>query len=301
MPDDSKKTTVVFVHGTPWSSKVFQPIVKALLARGHYQILLYDLPGYGQSQEFEEPNAFDVSSKCFAGDTSVKFQARALEALLGHVGMDGKQGRPSPNVIAHDIAGAIVLRAHLILRCDFASMMLCDTNAVLPWGDGFYKLARSQPQVFIDMPPNIFEAVVRAVIKSARYNAAASQDFWENKLALPWTLHPGESVGTESQQRQTGFLRQIAQANDQDVAEMLEDDMYSRVRCDIKILWGEQDQWIPREKIDELIERIGPRVKECAFVPEAGHLVMLDQPERFAIEVFDWLNGDLSLRVAGRG
>ena len=70
---------------------------------------------------------------------------------------------------------------------------------------------------------------------------------------------------------------------------MLEGNMYDRVRCDVKVLWGEEDQWIPREKIEDMIKRMNGKVKECAFIPEAGHLVMLDQPGRFAIEVFDWL------------
>lgn len=291
-----EQRSIVFVHGTPWSSAVFRPIVQALLARGPYRILVYDLPGYGRSQELEDVGESyrtpSSQSERFVGDTSVKFQALALQALLDHVGLDGRRkGHSKPAVIAHDIAGAIVLRAHLILGCCFKSMMLCDTNAVLPWGDGFYKLARSEPQVFVDMPPKIFEAIVRAVIRSARYDSKTSPTAWEDELAMPWIVHPGKIAGVTSATRQQSFVRQIAQANDQDIAEMLEGDMYSRVRCDVKIVWGEQDDWIPREKVEELRKRIGERVKECAFIPEAGHLVMLDQPERFAIEVYDWMNG----------
>ena len=159
-------------------------------------------------------------------------------------------------------------------------MMLLDANAVLPWGDGFYKLARSEPRPFLKLPPKIFEAVVRAVIRSAVHDPNVLQTGWEDVLAQPWT-------GAENRQR--SFVRQIAQANDADVAEMLEGNLYERVRCDVKIVWGEQDQWIPREKIEDLTRRLKGRVKDCAFIPEAGHLVMLDQPGRFAIEVFDWL------------
>lgn len=46
--DERQLKCVVFVHATPWSSAVFWPIVEALLAKGSYQILVYDLPGYGQ-------------------------------------------------------------------------------------------------------------------------------------------------------------------------------------------------------------------------------------------------------------
>ena len=280
---------VVFVHGTPWTSAVFRPIIEALLAKGSYKILVYDLPGYGQSQNFNPAgNKTVVSRADFPGDTSVKFQAKALLGLLKHVRLDGEGGNPAPAVIAHDIAGAIVLRAHLLHGAEFDTMMLLDTNAVLPWGDGFYKLVRSDPSPFLNLPPSIFEAVVRAVIRSACHDPNVLKTGWEDALARPWIDSPSDGAGTG--ERQQSFVRQIAQANDEDVAEMLAGDLYRHVRCDVKIVWGEQDQWIPREKIEELVRRLNGRAKEYAFIPEAGHLVMLDQPGRFAIEVFDWLS-----------
>ncbi|KAI7231035.1 hypothetical protein KC330_g6643 [Hortaea werneckii] len=304
--------SVVFVHGTPWSSVVSQPLIETLLAKGPYQILVYDLPGYGQSQEYNQPinnsKATQVPSSptatTFLGDTSVKFQAEALAALLFSVHLHPSKGihsagqSPSPPaIIAHDIAGAIVLRAHLLHGCDFASMLLMDTNAVLPWGDGFYKLVRSEPQTFVRLPPKIFEAVVRAVVRSACFNPDVLKTGWEDRLTLPWIDAgsefsgggEGREMGGEGE-RQRSFVRQIAQADDRDVAEMLEGDMYEKVRCRVKVLWGENDTWIPKEKIERLVGMLGDKVKEVAFIPEAGHLVMLDQPGRVAVEVYDWLN-----------
>ncbi|TVY29514.1 hypothetical protein LHYA1_G001472 [Lachnellula hyalina] len=267
--NQSQLKSLVFVHGTPWSSAVFQPVIKALLAKPSYQILIYDLPGYGQSQEFapSAPSSTATTSpeiQLFQGDTSVKFQAKALAELLKHVQLDGKPDHAAPAVIAHDIAGTIVLRAHLLEACEFDTMMLVDANAVLPWGDGFYKLAREEPASFLRLPPRIFEAVVRAVIQSAVHDPSVLKTGWEDALARPW-------IGGEAGERQKSFVRQIAQADDGDVAEMLEGGFYGRVRCDVKIVWGEQDQWIPKNKVEDLIGRLN------------------DQPERFAIEVFDWL------------
>lgn len=286
-PSEAKanQPTAVFVHGTPWSSDVFQPIAKALLARKRYRVLLYDLPGYGQSQQLQ--NKTTDGSK-FAGDTSVKAQASALAELLKHLQLDGKDGRRPPTVIAHDIAGTIALRTHLIHGLDFDSMVLLDTNTVLPWGDGFYKLARSEPDTFLKLPSSIFETVVRGVIRSACHNPNKLLSGWEDALARPWIRLEQES-DAYAEEKQRSFIRQIAQANDQDVAEMLDANMYEKVRCDVKILWGENDQWIPGKKMEQLAGMLGERLKEFVTIPEAGHLCMIDQPERVAIELFIWL------------
>ncbi|KAK7191456.1 hypothetical protein DPSP01_002943 [Paraphaeosphaeria sporulosa] len=273
--------TVVFVHGTPWSSAVFKPLAKALLGRGGYRIVLYDLAGYGQSQDFTQDNPAKYG-ELFAGDTSVRMQASVLAALLKHIRLDQDD---SPALIAHDIAGAIALRTSLLHGCKYRSLLLLDINAVLPWGDGFYKLARSEAKTFLQLPSSVFEAVVRAVIRSASHAPKEFSHAWEDILAEPW-VDVDSSVACA---KQNSFVRQIAQANDADVAEMLDQNLYENIRCPIKIMWGEQDQWIPREKVERLAGLLKDSVKEFVVVPDAGHLVMTDQPERVAIEIFDWL------------
>lgn len=40
---------IVFCHGTPWSSDLWQPFASALADR--YRVYLWDMPGYGQSSK----------------------------------------------------------------------------------------------------------------------------------------------------------------------------------------------------------------------------------------------------------
>ncbi|KJX97549.1 hypothetical protein TI39_contig481g00028 [Zymoseptoria brevis] len=283
-----EKRFIVFVHGTPWSSAVYKPVISSLLAiNTSYRILSYDLLGYGRSQAYGSTSPDAVSKANLPGDTSVAFQAQALAALLEHTHFSGSDGHTPPAVIAHDIAGAIVLRVHLLHGVEFSSMLLCDTNAVLPWGDGFYKLVRSQPQMFLDLPDHVFEAVVRSVVKSASCQANDVGDEWVDVLSSPWV---GGASEAERKERQMSFVRQIAQADDGDVKQMLDLQVYRNVRCEVKMIWGEKDSWIPREKLEELRVRMGGTVKELVPIADAGHLVMLDQPVRFEREVFDWLS-----------
>ena len=283
--------TLVFVHGTPWSSAVFQPLVQSLLSSppfsANYRVLLYDLPGYGQSQHLHPKPISTANTPSHHGSfktsqptTSVATQAHTLHALLSHLQIS------NPTVLAHDIGGAIALRAHLILEVDFERMMLLDSNAVLPWGDGFYTLVREQPEVFARLPAHVFEAVVRAVVRSASVTARGLEGGgWEEALLGPWV-----GSGMETQE---SFVRQIAQAEDGDVAEMFagggEGCLYGSVRCGVSVLWGEGDSWIPREKMERLCGLLGERLERFKVVEEAGHLVMLDQPGRVEEEVRYWL------------
>jgi pimeloyl-ACP methyl ester carboxylesterase len=281
--------TLVFIHGTPWSSTVFQPLIQSLLSPSqsspfskNYRVLLYDMPGYGASQLPYPTNPINPPShrnfKHDQNDTSVATQATTLRALLSHLQIT------NPAVLAHDIGGAIALRAHLILGVEMERMLLLDSNAVLPWGDGFYALAREEPGVFARLPAHVFEGVVRAVVRSASVTAHGLGGGWEEALVRPW-------VG--SAEAQESFVRQIAQAEDGDVAEMFagggEGCLYGRVRCGVSVLWGDGDSWIPREKMERLCGLLGERLERFVVVEEAGHLVMLDQPGRVEEEVRRWL------------
>lgn len=284
VPEDaqiSTKSWVVFVHGTPWSSDVFRPMVQALYATGLYNIVLYDLPGYGQSQIFSGDDASEA-------DTSVGAQGEALAALLHHLNLDGKDQDRISHVVAHDIAGVISLRAHLLHGCEYRSLCLLDTNCVLPWGDKLYNLVRSNPHVFEELPANVFEGCLRAIIQSARVEGQGLGPEWIDILAQPW-LPSDESAVNQQYNPQPKFVRQIKQSDDKHTAELHEGNLLAQVRCDVKILWGEKDAWIPGEKMQRLAEILGDRHKEFVTVPNAGHLIMLDQPERVSLEIGRWL------------
>lgn len=274
---------VVFVHGTPWSSDVFRPLANALSAGGNFNVVLYDLPGYGQSQTFNNSQA-DLEP-----DTSVKAQSESLAALLDHLGLDGKDGNTSPHVVAHDIAGVISLRAHLLHGCEYRSLCLLDTNCVLPWGDNLYNSIRANASVYEELPAGVYEGCLRAIIQSARVKGQGLGPEWGDVLARPWLTVGSVSDSGLQYDPQKNFVRQIKQSDDSHTAELLDQGLYPKVRCDVKILWGEKDAWIPYEKMQSIARLLGDRLKGFVTVPDAGHLIMLDQPERVALEIARWL------------
>lgn len=268
--------TLVFIHGTPWSSIVFQPLATSLLASRTHQILLYDLPGYGQSQE--RSASFPSSSSEKEDEdpkTDIATQSLALTSLLTHLSLLS----PPPSILAHDIGGTIALSAHLNHSLQLSRLLLLDANAVLPWGDGFYSLVRETPEPFARLPAKIYEAVLRAVVRSARCEEGTEGDEWEAALVAPWLGRDGEA--------QRAFVRQIAQADDADVGGMV--GRYGDVGCEVVVVWGAGDGWIPREKVDRLVGMLGERVKRFVVLEGAGHLSLLDCPEEVEGCVREWL------------
>ncbi|MFJ5062886.1 alpha/beta fold hydrolase [Streptomyces nigra] len=138
---------VVLLHGTPFSSYVWRGVARAL-ARDH-QVFVWDMPGYGRSE------------KAAGQDVSLAAQGRVLTELLAHWGLE------EPLVVAHDIGGAVALRAHLLHGARYRALALVDPVALAPWGSPFFRLVREHAAVFEQLPPPLHGALVRAYVSSA--------------------------------------------------------------------------------------------------------------------------------------
>jgi pimeloyl-ACP methyl ester carboxylesterase len=97
-----------------------------------------------------------------------------------------------------------------------------------------------------------------------------------DELAAPWLTEQGRPA----------FYRQIAQAD-----ERFTDDFAGRlhgVRAPVRIVWGEDDTWIPVARARSLRDAIpGSTLR---LVSAAGHLVHLDAPIASADELRAWLD-----------
>lgn len=234
---------LVLVHGTPFSSVVWRRIAPHLI--GHRQVFYYDLLGYGQSEMRLDQ------------DVSLEVQGRLLAALLRHWHI------PKPDVIAHDFGGCTALRAHLLHECEYRSLTLIDPVALAPWGSPFVRHVRDHQAAFAGLPPYIHAAILPAYIGGAAFRPLPPEVL---QLYLdPWLGASGQAA----------FYRQIAQMDQRYTDEI--ESRYMEMRCPVKIVWGEQDSWIPLERGRELARRI--KGSSLRVVPLAGHLVQEDAPE----------------------
>ena len=233
---------VVLVHGTPFSSYVWRRIARELARE--YQVFLFDLLGYGQSEMRD------------GQDVSLGVQNRLLSALLNHWHLE------CPNLLCHDFGAATALRAHLLDGRDYAKVLMFDAVAIRPWGSPFVQHVHQHEAAFAGIPEYLQRAILTAYIRGAIVRSISDVEM-EPYLA-PW-LGP---IG------QRAFYRQIAQMDLKFTDEV--QTRYGAIRCPVMLLWGIKDAWIPIERGRELAAMIGTRLIE---IPEAGHLMQEDAPE----------------------
>jgi pimeloyl-ACP methyl ester carboxylesterase len=244
---------LVFCHGTPWSSWLWEPFATALSR--WFTVYLWDMPGYG------------ASSKSPEHAVSLDVQAELLADLLD----EWRVSRP--HVVAHDFGGAVSLRAHLLHGARFASLALVNVVALAPWGSAFFRLVGEHADVFTRVPPDVHEGALRAYIGTASHPGLSETAL--DRLAAPWRGDEGQAA----------FYRQIAQADARFTDEV--EPLYPTIEVPTLVVWGREDTWIPEDRAHRLAELI-PNA-ELVLIDGAAHLPQLDRPVELATTLTEWL------------
>ncbi len=244
---------VVLCHGTPWSSFVWRRAIEKL-ANDH-TVFVWDMLGYGQS---------DMP----AADVSLAVQSTILTALTRNWGLS------SPDIVAHDIGGAVALRSHVLDTVALSSMCLIDVVAIRPWGSPFFRLVGTNSEVFEQLPERLHEALVAEYIQGASGVGLAPEVL--DPLIAPWRGAIGQAA----------FYRQIAQADEAFTDEV--EHRYHEIAVPTKIIWGSADAWLPVAHGEKLAGLIAGSSLEV--IEGAGHLIMEDAPEALLDAVGEWLD-----------
>lgn len=240
---------LVAIHGTPFSSQVWRKIVPYLVQ--YRTVYYFDLVGYGQSEMRDNQNV------------SLEVQNRVLTGLFKEWGLE------RPDVLAHDFGGATALRAYFLNRLRYASLTIFDAVALAPWGSPFVQHVRQHESAFSTMPEYMHRALLESYLQTSVYNAMSDETL--DIYCQPWI----GSVG------QPAFYRQIAQMDQKYTDEIQK--LYQKMDCPVKVLWGNNDQWISPEKGKILADKISNGV--CEYLPNAGHLIQEDCPEAIVAAV----------------
>jgi pimeloyl-ACP methyl ester carboxylesterase len=235
---------IVLVHGTPYWSYLWRDIAPAL-ARTH-TVYVFDHLGYGLSDKHE------------GQDLTLAAQARRFARLLTHWGLD------EPSVVACDIGGAIVLRAHLLDSARYRDLTIFDAVGGGNWERGLFRLMREHPEVFAALPGYAHEALVAAHLRNASHRGLRPEVL--DAYLTPWR-------GPEGQAAYYRQYRQLAEADTRPYEELL-----GSITVPVRLLWGRHDRILPPEYGTWLHERIPHSTLH--WVDDAGHLLQEDAPAR---------------------
>ena len=244
---------LVAIHGTPFSSQVWRRILPQLADRrtAYY----FDLVGYGLSEMRD------------GQDVSLSVQNIALAELFKEWGLE------RPDVLAHDFGGATALRAYYLNGLRYRSLTIFDAVALAPWGSPFVQHVRKHEDAFSGMPDYMHRALLQAYLQTAAHNPLPEKAM--GIYCAPWLGATG----------QPAFYRQIAQMDQKFTDEV--ETLYDKMDCNVCVLWGKSDMWIPFERGEMLASLISN--SDCIPISGAGHLVQEDCPEAIVAAVLKQL------------
>lgn len=249
---------VVFIHGTPSHSYEWREIVPAIEAAGH-RVITYDLLGYGSS---ERP---------LNRDTSVGAQTELLEAMLDKLGLD------SVNIIAHDIGGAIAQRFAIAKPARVRRLMLLDTVSYDSWPSATWReIIAEQLERYRNLSQEQFNALLTRQLEMT----VADKAIMTGEILQAYLAPHQSSIGPAS-----FFEHQVRHYNSK-YTQAISDNL-GDLRMPVRILWGEQDQWQPLDYAHRLAADVP--TAELVTIPDAGHFVMEDAPDRVTREIAEFL------------
>lgn len=257
--DQGDGSPVVLIHGTPSHSFIWRNVAPAVRDAGH-RVLAFDLLGFGLS---EKP--------AFERDTSVAAQAELLERLFNYWGVD------SAHLVGHDLGGAISLIFAVRRPERVRSLLVADTVSYDSWpSETWQAIIQHHMDDYQAMPLEDFrEMMVRQLRMTVFHKERMDGQTLEAYLAPVLT-----DIG------KVAFFAHQVRHYDSRYTEAIEDDL-REMALPVRILWGEGDEWQPLAYGERLRDEIPDA--SLVTIPEAGHFVMEDAPERVREEIVAFL------------
>lgn len=251
-PERGGRGAIVLLHDLPGGAFVWQPIMPALAATGR-AVYAFDMLGYGES---DHPWPSDTTVWGHADNLAPALRALDLtEIVLVGMGVGG---------------GAAQVLATRLYREGVGALVLINTYAYNYAYAPDWPMTQMQQRHDPDAPRATSLEQAQADLRQALPNGSAKPKYLAGSALDAYTAEWNSHVGHEM------LFQHIRQ--------MLPDYLLS-VASDLKrlavpagIIWGEQNTVTPLE----LGHRLARDIPGAGFavVPEAGHLILDDAPER---------------------
>ncbi|HEY3037232.1 MAG TPA: alpha/beta hydrolase [Pyrinomonadaceae bacterium] len=264
--EEGTGTPIVFLHGCPFSSYIWRSVIPRLSPT--FRCLAPDLLGLGDTETLR------------SADWSLPAQARMVTEFLDALGLD------RVNLVGHDHGGAIsqILAAECPER--IKKLVLANVEAFDNWPS-----ADEKPFVIATQLPVLgrFVLWLWSFPRLAKLALSAGSAVYDKRVLTPELV--GGFVGanlSDSHRRaktQRFLAGQLDKRNNNCTLGILGG--LRRFNKPTMILWGKDDPHFG-PKWAERLQREIPGVKRLEIIPATGHLVMEEQPEKFASLVLDF-------------
>lgn len=216
-PSDDPVTTVVFIHGFPFSSEMWRNQLESLPqeVRG----IAYDIRGFGNS---------DSGHRFF----SVDLFAKDLLALIKNLSI------VNPILCGISMGGYIALRTVQLENDLIAGLVLSDTNAIADTDESKIKRFQSIEQI-INGDKEVF---TEAFLKNVFFEETVNRNPEAIDLIRKLIINTSDSTICSSL---------LALASRTDTSEFLD-----QIKCPVLVLRGEYDKLMNQKQTDQLVENI---------------------------------------------
>lgn len=260
--DEGNGSPLLMVHGNPTWSFAWRNLIRPLSQ--HYRVLAVDHLGCGFS---DKPQSYPYD---------LAHHIANLQSFVEQLDLTGL------TLIAHDWGGAIGMGAAARMPHRFARLVLMNTAAFpsnrIPW-----RIAICRTPVLGELAVrglNVFAraALRQAVAKPERITASvrrgylAPYDCWRNRIAI---IRFVQDIPMSPRHRSYATLVEVERGLEQ------------FQRHPALLIWGEQDWCFTRHFLEEF-QRRWPQA-ETMTLPEAGHYLFEDAPERIAARIEQFL------------
>ena len=265
---------VLFVHGASNSGTSWADLARRL---DGFRCLLLDRPGCGLSDPLR--SAFeDVASLNRFSDSLIVDVLDALELDIA-------------DVVATSYGGYSSLRAAAIhpdriRRIVLFGWTMGAANPALPF---FMRLAAIPALGRLGTAMPINERIVRSMFKRIGLRDALAGERVSTELLAAYTslLRDTDTMRSELE---IGRWNMTWKGLNEEI--VLSDDVLSRIKAPVYLLWGENDPFGPPETARAFARRIPNATLE--LMAHAGHAVWIDDPSRAAEVVTDFLGARAS-------
>lgn len=246
---ESTQETIVFIHGFGGSTFSWRHNVPFFASQG-YRVVSLDMKGFG------------LSYKDFASDYSHPMQAELLAEVLDTLGVD------KAHLVGHSMGTSVMLHfAH-----SYPEKVLAMISV-----DGAVNLDSRLVRVsaLLGFPPfrRIAEVFLTRYVTKDRVGRILKSAYYQQDVVTTEVVDRYYNRLVNGQWAQS-LLAMTRDMSENSVTFALED-----LQLPALILWGQNDTWVKRTDIDPW--RVEIPSAEFQAIPEAGHMMMEEDPELF--------------------